>query len=171
MLHRGQVIDVGNGQPAVEPPASTRPDARHPRLSGDLAALFTAQPLFRTAVRGYARLEVDNYVAWAESELATAQREREHLLDRIGACAADLAISRRLLAELPPARPTVSDRVGDVLRLAEEQAAKVLEAADAEAARVVSDARLEADARLRKAHQIRSEEHTSELQSRQYLVC
>ena len=156
MLSPGQVVDVGDPQPVGKhssPPGM--PQQRRPRLSGDLAGMVGTGPVFRAAVRGYDRLEVDNYVAWAEGELATAQREREHLLDRVVACAADLAISRRLLAERPAARALVSDRVAEVLRLAEEQAGQVLDAADAEAARVVADARLEADARLRKAREIK----------------
>ncbi|NEK85018.1 hypothetical protein GCU60_04475 [Blastococcus saxobsidens] len=136
-------------------PPDGRPPAVPPRLTGDLDTLLDHRPAFRGAVRGYDRLEVDNYVAWAEAELATAQREREHLLDRMASYAADLAIFRRMLDEQPATRPSVTDRVGEVLRLAEAQATQVLEAADAEAARLVADARLEADARLRKAHEIK----------------
>jgi colicin import membrane protein len=126
-----------------------------PRPAGALETLLDHRPAFRGSVRGYDRLEVDNYVAWAEGELATAQREREHLLDRLSAGAAELEISRRLLAERPHPRPVVSDRVGEILRLAEDQAAEVLAAAEGEAGRIIADARLEADARLRKAHEIR----------------
>ncbi|WP_166509454.1 DivIVA domain-containing protein [Blastococcus sp. TF02-8] len=135
------------------PPEADAP--RPPRLTGDLDTLLDHRPAFRGSVRGYDRLEVDNYVAWAEGELAAAQREREHLLDRIVAGATELEISRRLLAERPQGRAVVSDRVGEVLRLAEDQAAQVMAAADADAARVLADARLEADARLRKAHEIK----------------
>ncbi|TFV45967.1 hypothetical protein [Blastococcus sp. TF02A-35] len=135
------------------PPQGDAPSP--PKLSGALETLLDHRPAFRGSVRGYDRLEVDNYVAWAEGELAAAHREREHLLDRLVAGAAELEISRRLLAERPPARPVVSDRVGEILRLAEDQAAEVLAAAESEAGRILADARLEADARLRKAHEIR----------------
>ncbi|TYP90362.1 hypothetical protein [Blastococcus xanthinilyticus] len=130
---------------------------RAPRPAGGLETLLADQPVFRGAVRGYDRLEVDNYVAWAENELTAAQREREHLLDRVVACGTELEISRRLLAEQPAGRdrPVVSARVSEVLRLAEDQAAQVLDAADAEAEQLLADARLEADARLRKAHEIK----------------
>ena len=152
MVQRVEFVDnhVVDGEAPSEP-APPRP----PRLTGDLDTLLDHRPVFRGAVRGYDRLQVDNYVAWAEAELATAQREREHLLDRLVAGAADLAIARRLLTEQPAGRPSMTDRVGEVLRLAEDQAAQVLEAADAEAAQVLADARLEADARLGKAHEIR----------------
>lgn len=132
-------------------------DARAPRPAGALETLLDQRPAFRGALRGYDRIEVDNYVAWAEGELTAAQREREHLLDRVVACGTELEISRRLLAEQPVGRerPGVSARVGEVLRLAENQAAQVLEAAEADAAQILADARLEADARLRKAHEIK----------------
>ena len=142
-----RVVD-GDASPVRAVPRDTR-------LTGDLDALLDHRPTFRGSVRGYDRLEVDNYVSWAEGELVAAQREREHLLDRVSAAGAELEISRRLLAERPPARTSVSERVGEVLRLAEEQAAQVLEAADAEAGRIIAEARLEADARLRKAREIK----------------
>ncbi|WP_147251524.1 hypothetical protein [Blastococcus sp. TBT05-19] len=126
-----------------------------PRPGGALETLLDHRPAFRGSVRGYDRLEVDNYVAWAEGEIAAAQREREHLLDRVVAGATELEVMRRQLQERPQAQPVFSDRVNAILRLAEDQAAQVVAAADAEAARLLADARLEADARLRKAHEIK----------------
>ena len=164
MLQRDQVGEVGaqrgavgTQQPGQGPPRGGGAASLHPHLVGDLGTLLDHQPVFRGAVRGYDRLEVDNYVAWAEGELAAAHREREHLLDRVVACGTELEISRRVLSEQAagPDRPVVSARVGEVLRLAEDQAAQVLDAAEAEAAQLLADARLEADARLRKAHEIK----------------
>ena len=162
MLQRVQVVGTeqdagGTQQSAQRPPEGGGTEPRHPHVAGDLGTLLDHRPVFRGALRGYDRLEVDNYVSWAEAELEAAQREREHLLDRVVACGTDLEISRRLLAEQPVGRdrPVVSARVGEVLRLAEEQAGQVLDAAEAEAAQVLADARLEADARLRKAHEIK----------------
>ena len=162
MLQRVHVVGTepnagGAHQSAQRPPESGGAEPRHPHVAGDLSTLLDHRPVFRSALRGYDRLEVDNYVSWAEAELAAAQREREHLLDRVVACGTDLEISRRLLAEQPVGRdrPAVSARVAEILRLAEEQAAQVLEAAEAEAAQLLADARLEADARLRKAHEVK----------------
>ena len=96
------------------------------------------RPMFRLRLNGYDRLEVDNYAAWAEEELSAARRQMDHLLAQFGACSAELEISRRLLADAPRGRQVfpVSDRVQ-------------------EAERLVGDARTEADARLRKAHEIK----------------
>jgi cell division septum initiation protein DivIVA len=128
-----------------------------PNLRGDLAELLDHRPVFRVRMQGYDRLEVDNYTAWVEGELITVRREVDHLLDRYGECSAQLEISRRLLAAAPPGREAfpVSQRVQEMLRLAEDEGAALTEAASQEAERIVAEARAEADAWLRKARQIK----------------
>ena len=100
---------------------------------------------------------MDNYAAWAESELVTARRQIDHLLSRFGDCSAELEISRRLLAEAPRGREVypVSERVEEMMRLAADEAAAMTEAGAEEAEQLLAEARLEADARLRKAHEIK----------------
>jgi hypothetical protein len=92
-------------------------------------------------MRGYDRHQVDNYAAWAETELLTVRREVEHLINRVVACSAELEISRRLV-EAPRAER-------------ENAAAALADAAADEADRILADARLEAEARLQKASAIR----------------
>ena len=62
--------------------AELEADRERPVLSGDLPTVLEAAPMFRRAPLGYDRFQVDTYVRWAEDELATADREREHLLAR-----------------------------------------------------------------------------------------
>lgn len=128
-----------------------------PNLTGDLDELLSERPVFRTRVNGYDRLQVDNYAAWAENELATLRREVDHLLVRFGDCSAELEISRRLLADAPRGRDVfpVSERVQEMLRLAADEAEAVREAGVRDAERILAEARTEADARLRKAHEIK----------------
>jgi cell division septum initiation protein DivIVA len=128
-----------------------------PELSGDIAGLLGSRPCFRVRARGYDRLQVDKYVAWAGWEIVTARRQADHLLSRFGTCSAELEISRRLLAETPKGREvgTVSERVGEILRLAAEEATHMIDAAGIEADELLAEARMEADARLRKAHSIK----------------
>jgi cell division septum initiation protein DivIVA len=142
--------------PTMPPATSSGASPVLPRIGG-LDSLLTTGPVFSARVHGYDRLEVDNYVAWAESELTTVRREVDHLLARYGTCAAELEISRRLLAETPRGRDVlpVSDRVRDIFRLAAEEASSMVESASAEADQIVAEARLEADERLRKAHEIK----------------
>jgi cell division septum initiation protein DivIVA len=126
------------------------------RRTGDLDELLNDRPVFRLKLNGYDRLEVDNYAAWAEAELTTLRRRADHLLARFDACSAELEISRRLLADAPRGREVypVTARVEEMLRLASEEAAAMTEAGAAAAAHLVDEARAEADARLRKAHEI-----------------
>ena len=128
-----------------------------PNLTGDLDELLSQLPVFRTKVNGYDRLQVDNYAAWAEAELATLRREVDHLLVRFGESSAELEISRRLLADAPRGRDVfpVSERVQEMLQLAADEAEAVREAAVQDAERILAEARTEADARLRKAHEIK----------------
>ena len=128
-----------------------------PNLSGDLDELLGLRPVFKVRPRGYDRLQVDNYAAWAESELLAARREVDHLLSCYAACSAELEISRRLLADAPRSRESfpVTDRVDEMLRLASDEAAALTDAAAQEAEEILAEARTEADARLRKAHAIK----------------
>jgi cell division septum initiation protein DivIVA len=128
-----------------------------PNLAGDLDELLSQRPVFRTKVNGYDRLQVDNYAAWAEAELTALRREVDHLLVRFGDCSAELEISRRLLADVPRNRDVfpVSERVQEMLQLAADEAEALREAGVQDAERILAEARTEADARLRKAHEIK----------------
>jgi cell division septum initiation protein DivIVA len=128
-----------------------------PNLTGDLDELLGIRPMFRTRVHGYDPLQVDNYAAWAESELTTLRRQVDHLLVRFGDASAELEISRRLLADAPRGKDVfpVSDRVQEMLQLAADEAEAVREAGVQDAERIMAEARTEADARLRKAHEIK----------------
>ena len=147
---------AGRTQTAGGGAESEGSDAR-PNLAGDLEELLGHRPVFRVRLNGYDRLQVDNYAAWAESEVVTLRREVDHLLARFGDCSAQLEISRRLLAEAPRGRQVfpVSDRVQGMLQLASDEAASLVEAGAREAEQIVGEARAEADARLRKAHEIK----------------
>jgi chromosome segregation ATPase len=115
-----------------------------------------SRPAFRIRMHGYDRLEVDNHVARTEWELLSARRHAVHLLDRLGACSAELEIARRQLAETPRERrvSTVSERLVEILRLAAEEAGEMIDAAGKEADRLLAEARAEADARLAKVQAI-----------------
>src|ERR671913_73344 len=73
-------------------------DRAHPNVSGDLPSVLQVGPMFRRALAGYDRFQVDTYVRWAEDELVAADREREHLETRHLQTRADLAAAQQLLA-------------------------------------------------------------------------
>ena len=151
MFRRTEADSPGSGGGGDD---AARPSSARP---GGLDGLLSTAPVFPARMHGYDRLAVDNYVAWAESELSAGRREAEHLLARYGACAAELEISRRLLAQAGTGRDPlpITERVRDILRLAAEEAAAIVESAGEEADQILAEARLEADSRLRKAHEIK----------------
>ena len=128
-----------------------------PRAEHDLHAPLEPRPQFRAALRGYDRQQVDDYVAWAGTELLAVRRANDDMMSRYGACAAELEISRRLLACSPAGREQVrtSERVGEILRLAADEAARLTETGTADADRLRGEARAEADALLRRAREVK----------------
>src|SRR3954447_9985536 len=89
VFRRNEVL-AGDGAGPVGPPAPRSA----PRPSGEPGASFEPRPMFRAALRGYDRPQVDDYVAWADTELLAVRRANDDLLTRYGACSAELEISR-----------------------------------------------------------------------------
>jgi chromosome segregation ATPase len=133
------------------------PPLRRINLSGDLDDLLDRRPFFRRRLRGYDRLQVDNYATWVEAELSTVRRHCTHLVARYGACAAEVE-RLRTASERPHRSPelaAVTERLGEMLRLAAEEAAEITAAGIDEAERIVVGARAEAEARLEKVALLR----------------
>jgi cell division septum initiation protein DivIVA len=146
----------------VEPGAMATADmvdapALRPNLSGDLEAMLVTPPAFRRRPLGYDRLQVDNYVLWAETALLTARQETDDLLDRYGRCWAELDLARQVLEHSPKAQQLadVTERIGSMLQLAADEAAEITVTAAAEAERVRSEARVDVDAQRQEASEIR----------------
>jgi cell division septum initiation protein DivIVA len=151
---------------------------RRPNLSGDLRTMLQEPPSFRRSVRGYDRLQVDNYVRWAEEEFLADARTLDDLLMRHTRLRADLDEAHRLLHHSATGREFLhlATRVGAVLCVAADEATglredaateaervtekaaadarRVTDEAAAEAERVSMEARAEAAARLAKAREI-----------------
>ncbi|MGY1770896.1 hypothetical protein [Blastococcus sp. SYSU D00813] len=117
-------------------------------MAGDLADVLGAAPMFARAVAGYDRFQVDTYVRWAEEELATAEREREHLMAR----------HLRLQAELDEARTLGAHSAGggELLRVSRRIGALLADAAD-QAEDIRAEARAERDAAGAAADELRAE--------------
>jgi colicin import membrane protein len=131
---------------------------RRPNLSGDLDQMLSEAPCFRRGLTGYDRVQVDNYVSWVETELMLAGRELEDLTRRLGRCSADLHLAEKHLATSPAGWELgrVSERVGEILGLAADEAADLVEAGIAEAERVRMQAEEGAAAALRQAQEVRA---------------
>ena len=105
----------------VEPEAL---DRSRPNVSGDLSDVLQGPPMFRRAVIGYDRFQVDTYVRWAEDELMAADREREHLEGRHLQTRADLSVAQQLLAHSSGGAEMLrmSQRAGSMLAAAADEA-------------------------------------------------
>jgi cell division septum initiation protein DivIVA len=94
--------------------------------------------MFRRAVAGYDRFQVDTYVQWAEDELATADREHEDLVARHVRVQAALEEARQLLSHSSGGVEFLglSRRIGSMLAAAADEAESMR--AEAEADRSVA---------------------------------
>src|SRR4051812_28197292 len=128
---------------------------RRPNVSGDLPSVLQAAPMFRRALLGYDRFQVDTYVQWAEEELATGDHERERLVARYLDLQGTLEESRQLLAHSAGGGEflQVSRRIGSLLAAAADEAESIR--ADAEAGR--SAAMAEAGQTVARAEQLLAE--------------
>ncbi|NYJ08270.1 hypothetical protein [Petropleomorpha daqingensis] len=117
-------------------------DRERPTLSGDLPTVLEAAPMFRRAPLGYDRFQVDTYVRWAEDELATAEREREHLEARQHRTSAALDDARELLSHSAGGADflRLSRRMGTLLAAATDEAEEIRAEAEAHAARSAAEA-------------------------------
>ena len=111
-------------------------DARRPNVSGDLSSVLSPTPMFRRTVAGYDRFQVDTYVRWAEDEIATADREREHLVERHLRTRASLDEARELLTHSASAGEFLhlSRRLGTMLAAAADEAEDMRAVAQADRA-------------------------------------
>jgi colicin import membrane protein len=143
-------------EPGPEPPVfDVVPPPRRPNLTGDLDNVLEFLPSFRGAVRGYDRTQVDSYVSWAERELHAARRSADEMAARFGASSAELERTQQELSRSAAGRDArqLSERVGQILELAAEEAAELTAAGAAEAEDLVATGRSYAAAMLRHARE------------------
>ena len=143
----GEAEHVPSG-PAADTTADTQQFAR-PRLDDDLTTVISADSGFRISWRGYDRGQIDRYRSRVETDLANtrigyqrAVRAQGRLSDQLRAREADLARLRGQLTNSPSA---LSERLREILQLAEQDAEETRASAQAEAGQTQADARAEAD--------------------------
>jgi colicin import membrane protein len=147
----GTTVDQG---PRLSP-SEVVPPPRRPNLTGDLDDVLEFLPVFRVAVRGYDRTQVDSYVSWAERELRAVRRSADEMAARFAASWAELDRAREELSRSAAGRDArqVSERVARMLELAAEEAAEITAAGAAEAEEVVATGRSYSAAMLRHARE------------------
>lgn len=152
-------------------------DQRRPNVTGDLRTMFQAAPMFRRALLGYSRFQVDTYVQWAEDELAAAARENDDVLARYAQVRSELDEAQQLLSHSPGGAEFLraSRRIGGRLARAADQAEvlvaeaqahrdkaateaeQVLADAAAQAQRVLAEAGARAEQVLAEAEEVRAD--------------
>ena len=117
-------------------------DDTRPNVSGDLPTVLQTGPMFRRAVVGYDRFQVDTYVQWAEDELVAADRERDHLVARLLRTRADLDEAQQLLSHSPGGGEflQLSRRIGSMLAVAADEAESIRSDARAHRAAAAAEA-------------------------------
>ena len=119
-----------------------------------LPLMDSDEPFFDVTMRGYDKRQVDDFVARTNAQLADLATARDQALATSADRAAQLAaheahiesLKARAAKKIETLNPAaVSDRIRDMLQLANEEAAQIRRAAEVEAERVVSSARADAE--------------------------
>lgn len=106
---------------------------------------------FDVVLRGYDRRQVDDYLDRVEAALNDADARHAEDAQRLAALESQVVDMHERLADAerraegrPEPAPVAGDRIAAMLRLAEEEAAAIRDAARQEAERIVADAQLRA---------------------------
>src|SRR4051812_46003274 len=108
--------------------------------------------LFETVFKGYAKRQVEDYIAWLQEQVSAAKGELTDARRELAVARDDLVATRAQL-QTRPAHEEISVRMAQILRLAEEEAQQERDAASQQAMAVVEQARGEARASMENAHQ------------------
>src|SRR5216683_704771 len=113
----------------------------------DLLADLSQEDNFEKEMRGYSRRQVDEFVAKARlqaRELDDRRRELSHALDDNERLRLELS-SARQSSEQKPAYEQISERVAQILKLADDEARAQKNRAADEIAKLRNDAKQETD--------------------------
>src|SRR3954469_607039 len=107
--------------------------------------------LFETVFKGYAKRQVEDYIAWLQEQVSAAKTELTQARRELAIAREDLVETRAQL-QTRPQHEEISVRMAQILRLAEEEAQQERDAAAQQAGAVLDQARGEAQAALQAAH-------------------
>jgi cell division septum initiation protein DivIVA len=100
------------------------------------------EDLFEREMRGYSRRRVDEFVAKTRSQVRDLEDRLSQALDNNERLRLELSSVREASAE-KPAHEEISERIGQILKLAEDESKAQRSRADEEIAKLREDARLE----------------------------
>jgi cell division septum initiation protein DivIVA len=110
----------------------------------NLMTELDGEDAFEVQMRGYSRRQVDEFVARSRSQTRDLEERLSHSLDETERLRLELAAARQGLSN-KPAHEEVSERVGQILKLADDEAKAQRNRAQGEIAKLREEAKKEAD--------------------------
>jgi len=113
--------------------------------NSDLLPNLTHEDAFEMQMRGYSHRQVDEFIARCRSQIRDLEQRLTHALDDGEELRRDLATARQQALGAKPAHEEVSERIAQILKLADDEARSQKTKAHEDIARQRNDAQREAD--------------------------
>src|SRR6266704_1790212 len=113
--------------------------------NSDLLPNLTHEDAFEVQMRGYSRRQVDEFIARCRSQIRDLEQRLARSLDDCEELKRDLATARQQALGAKPAHEEVSERIAQILKLADDEARSQKSKAHEEIARQRNDAQADAE--------------------------
>src|SRR6204780_5398033 len=113
--------------------------------NSDLLPNLVHEDAFEMQMRGYSRRQVDEFIARCRSQIRDLEQRLARALDEGEGLRHDLATARQQALGAKPAHEEVSERIAQILKLADDEARSQKSKAHEDIARQRNDAQAEAD--------------------------
>src|ERR1017187_10957970 len=113
--------------------------------NSDLLPNLVHEDAFEMQMRGYSRRQVDEYIARCRSQIRDLEQRLARALDDGEELRHDLGTARQQALGAKPAHEEVSERIAQILKLADDEARSQKSKAHEDIARQRNDAQAEAD--------------------------
>src|SRR5215475_13823228 len=113
--------------------------------NSDLLPNLTHEDAFEVQMRGYSRRQVDEFIARCRSQIRDLEQRMARALDDSEEMRRDLATARQQALGAKPAHEEVSERISQILKLADDEARSQKSKAHEDIARQRNDAQTEAE--------------------------
>src|ERR1700750_3461034 len=113
--------------------------------NSDLLPNLTHEDAFEVQMRGYSRRQVDEFIARCRSQIRDLEQRLARALNDSEEMRRDLATARQQALGAKPAHEEVSERIAQILKLADDEARSQKSKAHEEIARQRNDAQSEAE--------------------------
>ena len=121
--------------------------------NSDLLPNLVHEDAFEMQMRGYSRRQVDEFIARCRSQIRDLEQRLARALDDGEELKRDLATARQQALGAKPAHEEVSERIAQILKLADDEARSQKSKAHEEIARQRNDAQTDADKSRAEARQ------------------